>query len=271
MLGLERPAWGFSPWLPVPHELDISAIATKEEFQEFWSGKRRGELLGKVEITRYLLGVNFGINDYLAFDAFGGYVRSHYDPGRDPVLSGRDDTYLGLRWRMIDELIHNFPTVTLRVGGTIRGNYEPSSRGNPHGPRERADSLEADILVGKLLPKQFAISAHAGYRIQQNPVPSDRFVGVSLSQNITEHWSWNISWEYTESVTGDDLNSPSFTGSELGFRGLRDVSNIAEARLGYTFNTKGTLSASVAQTFDGRNSPDSRIFSIAFTQPFFLP
>lgn len=265
---LSMPAHAISPWLPAPGTGYVTGSLSDQYFKEFYRGNTIASLADYINITTLWLNVDYGLNEKWAMDFQSGFVYSRYAPATRGNFSGINDTSIGLRYLAVDEFKTErpFPTITLRVGGTIKGSYQLSSAGNPHSPGDKASGADASVIIGKQLSDFTNVYTQIGYRLRSNPVPNDFFIDGGIQQVINSTVSTHLAIYHTRGLSGSDIGGSGFTATPLGFQGLKEVSTLAELGLSLAIADHSSLSFSFLRLITGRNTDRSQIFSIALTQ-----
>ena len=123
-------AEGDSPWLPIPGQFSLGLNHTEQSGNDAYIGDTQlplsaitGGAASKYRRATTTLRLDYGLSDSLAFDAAIGYAKVKV--GAADNDSGRTDSTLGLRWRVLDEYENPaLPTLTLRGAAILKGSYD---------------------------------------------------------------------------------------------------------------------------------------------------
>jgi hypothetical protein len=264
--GLVREAQATSAWIPDEGDLQASASFAYETFDEYYGGSTLNDFPpGHLNQYSTRIFFDYGLWRDLAFDASLGFTATQ--SGTIPGDSGLDDTFLGLRWRAVDEFEMEqrwVPTVALRVGGIIAGTYDPDTF--PAAAGVGGSGFETNVALGKLMGWGFALSSDFGYRIRSNNVPDDWQVHVMASKTFFERVSVQAGFRHKHSIGGIDLGEPGFTPQRSPE--LREIYSDLEVGLS-TLDSRGLeYGLFYAYTLDGRNTGKKNIIGASISIPF---
>jgi hypothetical protein len=197
------------PWISEEGNGFISVSLVHEKFNDLWEGTNKTSFAPGVYIEQQTLMVAAEyafIEDY-SVDFQTGYTRSTFDSATRGDFKGLYDSNLAVRWRWIDETIEdNLPTVTFRLGVIVAGNYESSSKGNPHSPGDGESGWEGSTILGKMSHDgKIAFYGELGLRQRSGRVPDDVFYNVGLINFYSPSWSFNADVNVVKGLSGTDI------------------------------------------------------------------
>ena len=265
---------GQSAWLPAAGEFKATPGFSYSSFDQFWMGKTKvdnppnGKSLD--QYTGYLA-LEYGILENLAADATVAYTSTDTDAfGGDASDDGLADTFLGLRYRILDEQMSGLawmPSVALRVGGVIAGSYDANK---PFSAGDGAHGFEASVLLGKAFGATgFGMYADLGYRVRENPVPDDLFGSAGLYK-LLGPVAVSFGYRHVQGLSGIDIGGRGFDpdrGRSHGFPAVKEINQLVEAGLALTDGGGRNYQVTIAQSVDGRNTGDKVIFGVNITVP----
>jgi hypothetical protein len=284
---LPRIPFAESARLPDPNQFVVSPWYYYNVFRKLWIGDAKTSIeiqpQQDFELNDGMITVDYGVTPQIALDLTLGYTSAatrSWDPQADPkTTEGLMDTQLGIRYRLLDEREFNqwyIPTLTLRLGGIIKGTYDADF---PIAPGDGASGGEAAIMIVKTTqPLGVGYYADGGYRLRDNHVPQTIFGAAGLSETL--HFNWLIT-----SVTINvgyrglyDLNGPDFTGGRVAgvphdfidfhyTRTAQEIYQMGEVGLGMSDKKGRRYFFSCAHPFDGRNTPKVNNFVIGLNWP----
>lgn len=265
-VSLASAALGQSAWLPEEGRFEVSPRYVYQSFKTFWI-RRNQEMTLPDDVVQHTGSISgeYGINQHLAVDATVGYTRVNTTAftGSSTTDDGLADTRVGLRWRLLDERAHGdswVPTLTLRAGGIIAGNYEA---GLPFSAGDGAHGGEFSLLGAKAIGSTgFGLFSEVGYRVREHPVPDDFFGSIGAYKTIGQ-FSLTVGYRHTQSLSGMNIMDPGFTFPEL-----KEINQIFEAGLGFTDKGGRFYQVFGAFNVDGRNTGQKTIIGVSATFPF---
>ena len=256
-----------SPWLPVEHQFVISPAYSFETFDEFWFGKTKMSLKpdDSIQHTAYL-DAEYGLTDNLALDFTAGYMWAEskaFNPAHATENdAGWIETTFGVRYRFVDEHDSSSPfapTLTLRAGGILEGNYQPNflfSAG------AGASGVETSLLFGKTVGQTgLAIYGDVGYRHRGEHVPDNFVSRIGVSETILICLAINISYRHAQSLSGGDIGAVPFPQTKQNAEQI-------EAGIGFTDKRNRAFQIFVAETLDGRNVAEKSVIGMSASFPF---
>lgn len=263
---LAGPALAVSPWIPEENDLNASGSFVFETFDEYYGGTKLGDFPpGHLHQYTTRLFFDYGVWNDLALDASLGFTAT--TAPTIPGDSGLDDTYLGVRWRALDEFEAEsrwVPTLALRLGGIIAGTYDPDLF--PAAAGVGGSGGEVQLALGKMVGWGFALSSDFGYRIRNNHVPQDWQVRALVSKSFFERATLEAGVHHKQAVDGIDLGDPGFTPARSPE--LREIYTDLEVGLGLHDGRGLDYHLFYAYTLDGRNTGKKNIAGASITIPF---
>lgn len=264
-----------SAWLPAPKEFRVTPGFSFSTFDEFWMGNDKvsnppnGDPLN--QYTGYL-SMEYGILGRLAADATIGYTATVTDAfGGDASDDGLADTFIGLRYKLVDEATAAArwaPTVSLRTGVVIPGTYDSNQ---PFSAGDGAHAFEGSLLFGKMIGDSgFGFYGDFGYRVREHPVPDDLFGSAGIFQQLGPV-TLTAGYRHTQGLWGLDIGGPGFNpgaGRDHGFPALREITQVVEVGVAYTDRGHRNYQLSFGKSVDGRNTGDRFVVGLNVTIPF---
>jgi len=242
-----------SPWLAEPGATTVSLTQVHQTSDEI----KKLPVDIKLHQNTTWLALNHGINDALAFDLKVGYAASREE-------YGRADSSLGLSWRVLDEFIEDdLPTVTLRAGATIAGDYDI---GSPHAIGDGANGGDISVLVGKILQPWLAASADLGFRKRTSGVPDEIFYSLGVHILPIENLSSSLTYRFTNARDGLDVGGPGFDGTN--FNRLEEDTELLDLSASYQLTSAVNLGLNLARVTDGKNAANNNIYAATIGYAF---
>ena len=204
----------------------------------------------------------------MAFDAQVGWAKSDYT-GAGPKNMGADsldgiaDVQVSLRWRIVDEIVSDGPSVTLRVGAIVAGNYDI---GYINSLGDGGNGIEGSVIVGKFLTDRLGVSGELGIRNRSNDIPTETFLNLSGLMTVNEKLTLALDYRRVNAEDSIQIGGPGFMPSRFP-EVEEDISVVA----GRAFlQLTDTLNGSVfyGNTIDGRNTAASSIFGVTLSYAF---
>lgn len=250
-------AWAdASPWLAEPRTGFVSVSHVFQTADEFYRAERKVPTpAGGEDLSQSTVWVNldYGLTDSLALDLQLGWAESDFvvlSPGPAPKdgYSGMVDTTVGVTWRVLDEAVRDTPSVALRVGAIVAGNYDT---GFINSLGDGGSGLEVSLAVGRFFANRFALSGEVGYRKRDNDVPQSMLANAGLLWLLGERVTLGVDYRMENSESGLDIGDADFAPSR--FPELDEDQHSLGLRLFWNLGRVG-VNVFHRQVFDGRNT-----------------
>ena len=269
-LPLAALAEGNSPWLPIPGQLSLGLNYTAQSGEEAYIGSTRLPLLAitgggasKYKRSTTTLRLDYGIFDSLAVDATLGLGK--VEVGAADNDSGRADSTLGLRWRVLDEYEDPaLPTLTLRAAAIVKGDYDGARLASVG---KGANGFELAVVLGKQVIPALALWAEAGLQKRTDDVPRAAFYEIGARLRLVPGLSASVGYS-SKKYSGDlDIGGPGF--SPARFQQVREERGVAKLGLGYALSANQGIALNLAKVTSGRNTvKDDQIAGVSYTFAF---
>ena len=260
-----------SPWLGAPGTGHASVSWVSQTANDLYAGERKRSIQGGKELsqgTLWLLG-NYTISDNIGVDGQIGFARGDFEgetTADTNTFSGRADTSFGVTWRLVDEVAGSLPSLALRVGAIIAGDYEP---GHINSLGDGGDGTEASLLVGKFLGDRFGLSLEAGVRDRNDGIPTNYFGNLATVLLVTDKLALGADYKVVKSEPGLDIGGPGFTPAR--FPMVREERSLLGGRMFYNMSESMSLGLFYLVVRDGRNTPASSAFGGSLSYSFSGP
>ena len=272
-------------WLPSPGTGSFSVSYVSQDADNLWVGNDgpRPIPFKGLKQKSYLLNGSYGISDSVGLDVAVG--RSKVSPQHGMPIpksqSGITDLEVGLTWRFQDEIISDGPSMAVRLGGILAGNYDTGGRGPAEedikdkdnlvdlvgaGPTAIGDGgsgIELSGIIGKALNSRLAVSAELGIVNRSNSVPRETFINLDghlfASNNLVLSGQYHI-----QKSSGDiDIGPPPGPGAHGTYwerfpEVKEDISQISLS--GTLLLGKVDLGLHWFKVLDGRNTAEFSAF-----------
>lgn len=274
-----------SPWLPEPSTGSVSFSYVHQNADEFWhcdpaapscpqGGTTKTSTPGGGEDLRQntlWLNASYALSDSVALDAQLGWAKTAFTgPGPKRMgadnLNGVTDFNVGLRWRVADELVDDWPSVALRVGAIVAGNYET---GWINSVGDGGDGVEGSIIVGKFLVNRLALSGELGYRARNNDIPSEMFFNLGGTVAINDAITLGMEYRRVNAEDSLQIGGPGFAPPR--FPEVEEDVSLLAGRAFWQLTDETNASMFFGRTLDGRNTAASNIIGVSLTYSFSRP
>ncbi len=261
-----------SAWLPEPGTGHLGFSFVSQSAEEFYRGEAKRPLPGggQEELSQNTLwvGGSYGVNDSFALDVLTGRGRSQFMvgpgiPTPSESFSGRVDTSIGITWRLVDEVISDLPSIALRAGVILAGDYET---GFINSLGDGGDGYEASVVVGRFLGDQLGLSAEFGMRRRDGNIPGERFANLSGIWLLNDSLTMGVEYRMVDSTSGLQIGGPGFAPDR--FPEIEEDTQTLGARLYYSVTENISLSLFGGSVIDGRNAAASSIFGATANYTF---
>ncbi len=278
-------------WLPAPGTGSVSVTYVSQEADELWPGNAKDSVplpFQGLEQDTWLFSGTYGLTDELALDANVGTSEVSPTHGRPIPRStdGRTDLEIGMTWRFRDEIVSGGPSMAVRAGVIIAGNYEVGGRGpaesdvmgnvalvgaGPTAIGEGASGFELSGILGKQILDQLAISAEVGSRHRAEDIPRETFMNLNAYFIATQNLVFSAQYHIQRS--GGDINigpppGPGAHGTYWEFfpQVAEDISRLSFGGT-VVFDTM-SVSLHWFDVLDGSNTADFSALGGTFTYNF---
>lgn len=270
-----------SPWIPDPETGTITISYVSQNATEFYhlnnipnvpQKQVKDPLADTLSQDTVWVEGRYGLSDEFAVDFRVGGARSQYAPctgGRWPCtqenFSGLTDTNIGVTWRVVDEVVSHLPSIGLRLGGIIAGNYKT---GHLNAIGDGGNGFEASAMIGKFIADRVALSGEVGYRDRDNDIPSDFFMNLSGGVLVMKSVGLSINYKLINALSGIDIGR---RGGVFTFSRFPEVEEDIHFLGGTaTFNVTDTTNVGVSygEVIDGKNTAKSKVWSVSLGYSF---
>ena len=257
-------------WLNEPGSGYASLSIVNQVADEYYRGKvkrstPRGEDLSQSTIW---LTANYAFTDSWAVDAQVGWARSEFVVG--PMIptpmesfSGLVDTNIGVTWRVNDELSSDLPSVALRAGAIIAGNYDT---GYINSLGDGGDGYEFSVIVGEFVSNRVGLSAEFGYRAREADIPDETFTNLTGVWLLGDKLSLGLDYRLVDARSGLDIGGAGFDPTR--FPEVEEDSEIVAGRLYYNASEALSFAVFHATVVSGRNAPASAVYGATISYSF---
>ena len=280
-----------SVWLPAPGSGSVTVSYVSQTADNMWVGEQ-GPMpipFKGLEQTTLLFDGTYGLSDALALDASVGSSEVSPTHGRPIPIStdGRTDLNVGLTWRFLDEVVSDGPSVAVRLGAILAGDYEAGGAGpvevmgnaarvgaGPTAIGDGADGFELSVIVGKIFGDRLALSGELGTRNRGSGVPRETF--VNLDAYLIAGSRLVLGGQYhNQASSGDlDIGPPPGPGAHgtYWYRFPHVAEDVNRLSLGGTFTFNDQLSVGLHwfNVLDGRNTAEFEAVGGTLTYNFGL-
>lgn len=260
-------AEGGSPWLPIPGQTALSVSQTQQSGDSAYIGSNKLPISaitggGAKNYRRSATGlsIGYGISDSLALDAAISY--STVKVGAADSDSGLNDTTIGLRYRVVDEFEGNgLPTVTLRGGAIIKGNYDGARLASIG---KGANGLDFSVLVGKQITPEFSLQGELGFQNRSKSVPNATYYDITSRYRLGGGFAVSAGYNSKNYGGNLDIGGAGFTPAR--FQQVREERAGFRIGVGYSIARNQGLDLTFGKTTSGRNTvKDDSSIRLAYT------
>lgn len=279
-----------SPWIAEPGTGSINISYVNQNATEYFRQTEKGTgALGATNANlaqnTAWLGVNYALHDAVSLDVQSAWARSFVagavgPAGGQETHSGLFDSNFAITWRLVDELISDAPSVAVRLGAIVAGDYET---GYINSVGDGGNGVEASLLVGKFWDTA-GVSAEIGYRnrtsTEVNPlavgagvsagetvdIPADMFFNLGLFVPTGSRVTIGVDYRMVNALSGIQLGGEGFSPSR--FPGLEEDGHIVGGRVIANVTEYVSVNGFFGQVVAGRNTANSRIIGIGLSYGF---
>ena len=255
-----------SPWTPLQGGGQVELAYTHQSADSLFAGEADAPLPADIELDSVNLLASYGLSDRWALDVVVGYAESDFvvDPVLAPEggLDGITDSFVGVRYKALDEIDGAPLTLTFGTGVTIEGDYDV---GALSAIGDGASGAQVSVAAGRQLDR-FSLSGDIGYRFRGGNVPDELFGSAQVGASLTDRLSAYGGYIFVESNGDLDIGGPGFTPARFPEVEENYQVWLVGAALGLT----DTLSASVTygENFEGRNTAQSEFVRVGVSYGF---
>lgn len=269
LLGTAATVQGSTPWLPAKGHGSVTGLYSNEKSYRIIraNGVAGAPSASPWENQLYLSHVEYGLGSEFALDVTGGYVRSTKGP-TNPPITGRFDTIIGARWRLLDEFTQPdnpwMVSAAVRVAAIIAGDYLVRD-GVSYSPGRGTSGTETGLLLARVFGRTgLALNAEAGYRYYEGRVPDEKFYAASLSWRPLRWISFDGGFQHADNTSGLDLDA-SLKGR---YTLLNETANLATFSVGVNLGPRFAATFYGTETLSARNTGDKATRGFALTYAF---
>lgn len=263
-------------YLPSPQTGNLIPVASVQWAEDFWFGDTPATLPGHLTQTTLAFEGEYGLAPDWAVDISSGFSWVNYQGGPlagigliqdgKETRNGVTDTRVGISWRLVDEfrsVSEAAPTLTLRVGGIVRGTYDT---GFINAVGDGASGWEAGLKFGKVFQSLNAgLYGDATYRWLNTSTPDEWEIGIGGFKTIS-NFNLFLGLREKHSVDGIDILGPGFTLDR--FTDVKEVNRSIETGIGWSLGPQTWLSLGYARTLEGKNTPKKNVVLLSFSSAF---
>ena len=259
-----------SPWLPIPGQVLLGVNHTEQSGTDAYIGSKQlplsaitGGGASNYKRSTTAVRVDYGLSDAFSLDA--AVTFGTVKVGAADKDSGRGDSVLGLRYRVLDEYEDPaLPTLTLRAAAILKGSYE-GARLAAIG--KGSNGSEFSVVLGKQLNPIFSLWAEAGLQKRSDNVPTAQFYEVGARARFSPQWSASLGYISKKFDGNLDIGGPGF--SPARFQQVQEERGVVKLGLGYAFASNQGVALNLAKTNSGRNTvKDDRAAGLSYTVAF---
>ena len=263
-----------SPWLPDPETGSINISYVSQNATEFYHLNNAPNQQQVKDTLKDTLSQDtvwaegrYGLSDEFALDFRVGGARSEYPPASGTTqesFSGLTDTNIGVTWRVVDEVVSQLPSIALRLGGIIAGNYKT---GYINAIGDGGNGLELSAMVGKFFADRVALSGEFGYRDRDNDIPSDFFMNLSGGVLVMKSVGLSINYKLINALSGIDIGRRGVF-SRHRFPQVEEDIHFLGGTATFSVTDTTNIGVSYGEVLDGRNTAKSKVWSVSLGYSF---
>ena len=252
-----------SPWLPIPGSTNLALSYVNQQADDFFRGDQSSSLGDDLTQTTVWLKLTHGLSENLSLDGRIGFADSQFDPVGSE--SGLADSKFGISYRLVDEALVDgaIPSFAVRAGVILEGNYDT---GAVNSIGDGSDGAELGFLVGRIFDSGLALNADAGYRYRSSLAPDELFVNLAGHYAISGSLSGSLTYQNISSRGDLDIGAPGFSPER--FPEAKESLESLGIGLFYQVNQTAGVGLNYGAVIDGRNTSDSNIFALTYSQNF---
>ena len=259
-----------SPWPGEPESGYFSISYVMQTADKFYAGASKGPTPGGEDLQQgtLWLGANYVVADAWTVDMQLGWAKSDFITG--PGIPAGDDSYdgivdasFGLTWRIVDEFASDAPSVAIRAGAIVAGDYET---GHINSLGDGGGGWEVSLIVGKFFGDRLGLSGEFGYRDRSKGIPTNYFTNLSGFYLASDRLSLGLDYKRVDSASGLDIGGPGFTPAR--FPETEEETQLIGGRLFYSFADRLSLALHYGKVISGRNTAASSVFGASLSYAF---
>ncbi|GAB5562533.1 MAG: hypothetical protein SynsKO_41800 [Synoicihabitans sp.] len=255
-------------YIPAPGTGNLYPVASLQWATDFWFNDTPATLPGHLTQTTVGADLEYGVAENVAVDLSLGFSMVNYQGGpvggalvltRDGqnTRHGMTDTRFGVSYRILDEfqsINEAAPTITLRLGGIIRGTYDT---GFLNAVSDGANGVEAGVKFGKVfIGSSAGIYGDFAYRWLSSTIPDEWEVGLGVYKTWGK-LTYSTGFREKHAVDGLDILGPGFTLA--GFPDVKEINRSMELGVTWNFKPNSFISLGYARTLEGENTPKKNV------------
>ena len=258
-----------SAWLVVPQTGYLSLSYVTQTADDYYrqtcpaprrAGSDRCALPADlIQNTVWLSGA-YGISHSMALDARFGRATSELGSGGE---SGLVDANVGLTWRLVDETTSDYPSVAVRAGLIVAGEYDT---GQITAIGDGGDGFELSAIVGKFVSGRLSLSAEVGFRDRGDGIPANLFTNLSGALFASNSVVLGLDYRRVDTGDGYDIGGPGFTPDK--FPMAREESELVTASAFVNLSDRLSGSVVYGKVVNGRNTANSDVLGVTLSYSF---
>lgn len=261
-----------SPWLPAPGGGSVNISFVSQYANEFYRVTEKVPTPGNgANLAQQTIWVDgtYGVSDAVALDFRVGGARSDFATGAgiptpQESFSGLADMNAGIVWRVTDEVVSNAPSIALRAGVIVGGDYQT---GYINSLGDGGDGVEVSAMMGKFVAERMALSGEIGYRYRNAGIPSDTFVRLGTGVLVGGGVGLSLNYEFVNGASsGLDIGGPGFSPDR--FPELQEDIQLLGGSASIPVSEQSTITLAYASVLSGRNTAASNVISVTFGYSF---
>lgn len=259
-----------SAWLGEPGTGYLSLSYVHQSADEFYAGTTKMPTPQNEDLRQGTVwaSANYFLSDAVALDLRSGWAKSEFTTGpgiptSSDSFSGLIDTYLGVTWRLTDEWTSNAPSIALRAGTILAGDYDT---GHINALGDGGDGYEASVIVAKFLGENLGVSAEVGRRDRNDDIPTSTFVNAMLVWLVGDKLSLGLDYEIVDTESSLDIGGEGFTPPK--FPQVQEEWRTVGGRLYYDVGENLTMTMFYSKRLTGRNTPLLGAYGATFSYSF---
>ena len=259
-----------SAWLAEPGTGFFSLSYVHQSADEFYAGPNKGPTPEGEDLRQNTLwlAANYFLSDAVAVDVKTGWAKSQFItgpniPAAQESFNGVVDTDVGITWRLTDEWTSGWPSIALRAGATVAGNYET---GSINAIGDGGDGYQLSLIVAKFLGQRVGVSAEVGQQRRNNDIPTNLFAHGTVLWLLNDRLTVGVDYTIVNAEPSIDIQGPGFVAAR--FPEVQEDYRAAGGRLYYDVSDELTAALFYTKKFKGRNTALSGVYGATFSYSF---